>query len=242
MKVVAIIQARMGSTRLPGKVLMDLAGEPMLARVVSRCRRAETLHEAVVAATTQPADAAIAKLCAERAWPCFRGSEDDVLDRYEQAAEAYKADVIVRITSDCPLIEPAVIDSTVRSFLKRRPGVDYACNFLPVRTFPRGLDVEAIGREALRRAWREDRNPVWREHVTEYILQHPELFRIHGVTNDRDYSHMRWTVDEAEDLAFVRRIYGHFRHDRFSWLDVLGVLAEHPDWMDINSAVKQKVV
>ena len=242
MKVVAIIQARMGSTRLPGKVLMDLADEPMLVRVVNRVRRAVTLNEVVVAATTQPADEAIAGLCAERKWPCFRGSEDDVLDRYERAAEAYKADVIVRITSDCPLIEPVVIDRTVRSFLKRQPGVDYACNFLPDRTFPRGLDVEVIGREALRRAWMEDRNPAWREHVTEYVLRHPELFRVHGVTNDRDYSHMRWTVDEAEDLTFVRRIYGHFGHDRFSWLDVLGVLAEHPDWMDINSAVKQKVV
>jgi spore coat polysaccharide biosynthesis protein SpsF len=242
MKVVAIIQARMGSTRLPGKVLMDLAGESMLARVVNRCSRAATLHEVAVAATTQPADEAIARLCAERGWPCFRGSEDDVLDRYERAAETCNADAVVRITSDCPLIEPAIIDRTVREFLKRRPDADYACNFLPDRTFPRGLDVEVIGRDALNRAWREDRNPAWREHATEYVLHHPELFRIHGVTNDRDYSHQRWTVDKAEDLAFVRRIYGHFGHDRFSWLDVLGILAEHPDWSDINADVQQKVV
>jgi spore coat polysaccharide biosynthesis protein SpsF len=242
MKVVAIIQARVGSTRLPGKVLLDLAGESMLARVVNRVSRAATLQEVVVATTTQTVDETIVRLCDERTWPCFRGSEDDVLDRYEQAAEAHNADVVVRITSDCPLIEPDIIDRTVGEFLKHRPDVDYACNFLPDRTFPRGLDVEVIGRDALRRAWREDRNPAWREHVTKYVLQHPELFRVHGVTNDRDYSHMRWTVDEAEDLAFVRRIYGHFGHDRFSWLDVLSVLAEHPDWMDINSAVKQKVV
>lgn len=242
MKVVAIIQARMGSTRLPGKVLMNLAGEPMLARVVNRCRRATLLADVVVATTTQPADEAIVRLCEERGWPCVWGSEDDVLDRYHQAAEARHADVIVRITSDCPLIDPAVVDRTVKEFLDRQPGVDYACNVLPQRTFPRGLDVEVASRAALDRAWREDRNSSSREHVTRYVLQHPELFCTYGVTNDRDYSRMRWTVDEAEDLAFVRRIYGHFGHDRFSWLDVLGVLAEHPDWMDINSAVKQKVV
>jgi spore coat polysaccharide biosynthesis protein SpsF len=242
MKVVAFIQARMGSTRLPGKVLMDLAGEPMLARVVNRSRRATTLHEVVVATTTQPADEAIVRLCTERGWPCFRGSEEDVLDRYERAAEAYSAEVIVRITSDCPLIEPAIIDRTVREFMERRPDVGYACNFLPQRTFPRGLDVEVMSRDVLRQAWQEDCNPAWREGATEYVLHHPDLFLIHGVTNDRDYSHMRWTVDEPADLAFVQRIYDHFGHDRFSWLDGLGVLAEHPDWLEINRHVKQKVL
>jgi len=246
MKVVAIIQARMGSTRLPGKVLMDLAGEPMLARVVDRCRRAVTLHETVVATTTQPADEAIARLCTERGWPCFRGNENDVLDRYVQAAKAYSADVIVRVTSDCPLIEPAIIDRTVGEFLKRQPNKDYACNFRPAvpfaSTFPLGLDVEVISRDALNRVWQEDRNPAWREHVTEYLLHHPDQFRVHEVANDKDYSHLRWTVDEKKDLAFVRRVYEHFGHDRFSWREVLDVLAEHPDWSDINADVKKKVV
>lgn len=242
MKVVAIIQARMGSTRLPGKVLMDLAGEPMLARVVNRCRRAALLADVVVATTTQPADEAIARLCEERGWPCVRGSEDDVLDRYHQAAEARRADVIVRITSDCPLIEPAVVDRTVKEFLDRQPGVDYACNVLPQRTFPRGLDVEVASRAALDRAWREDLNPAWREHVTLYIRRHPELFRLHGVMNDVDYSDLRWTVDEETDLALARRIYGHFGHDAFSWGDVLALLAGHPDWSALNRSVKQKVV
>ena len=242
MKVVAIIQAHMGSTRLPGKVLKDLAGEPMLARVVDRTRRTQTLDEVVVATTVQPADEAIVHLCAERNWLCFRGSEEDVLDRYYQAAVAHQANVVVRITSDCPLIEPEIVDRVVREFLERQPEVDYACNTLPRRTFPRGLDAEVMRFDVLRQAWREDDNPAWREHVTPYIWRNPDLFRIHGVVNEADYSHMRWTVDTPQDLAFVRCIYDHFGHDHFSWRKVLAVLEEHPEWLEINRHVRQKVV
>ena len=183
MKTVAIIQARMGSTRLPGKVLLDLAGEPMLARVVHRVQRAASLQEVIVATTVQPADDAITQLCAGRGWPCARGSQDDVLDRYYQAATASQADVVVRITSDCPLIEPDVIDQVVGALLAGQPEVDYASNVQPPRTFPRGLDVEVIRFDALERAWREDVDPAWREHVTPYLYRHPERFRIHGVFN-----------------------------------------------------------
>ena len=242
-RVIAIIQARVGSTRLPGKVLLDLAGEPMLARVVNRTRRAQTLDEVVVATTVQPADEAIVRLCAERDWPCFRGSEEDVLDRYYQAAVAHQADVVVRITSDCPLIEPEIVDRVVREFLERQPEVDYACNALPRRTFPRGLDTEVMRFDVLEHAWREDNNPAWREHVTPYIQRNPDLFCIHDVINEVDYSsYMRWTVDTSEDLAFVRRIYDHFGHDRFSWQEILAVLERHPEWLEINRHVQQKVV
>jgi spore coat polysaccharide biosynthesis protein SpsF len=242
MKVVAIIQARMGSTRLPGKVVLDLTGEPMLARVVNRTRQARTLGEVVVATTVQPADGAIVHLCAERGWPCFRGSEDDVLDRYYQAAVAHQVDVVVRITSDCPLIEPEIVDRVVREFLERQPQVDYACNVLPRRTFPRGLDMEVMRFDVLEQAWREDNDPAWREHVTPYIQRNPDLFRIHRVMNEVDYSHMRWTVDTPEDLAFVRCIYDHFGHDRFFWREVLAVLEQHPEWLEINRHVQQKVI
>lgn len=242
MKVVVIIQAHMGSTRLPGKVLMDLAGEPMLARVVARSRRAQTVDKVVVAATVRPADNAIANLCVEREWPCFRGGEEDVLDRHYHAAIAHGADAVVRITSDCPLIEPEIIDRVVREFLDLQPGVDYACNVLPRRTFPRGLDTEVMRFDALEQAWREDHNPAWREHVTPYIQCNPGLFRIHGVTNEMDLSHMRWTVDTPEDLAFVRRIYDHFGHNLFSWREVLGVLGQHPEWSEVNKRVEQKVI
>lgn len=240
-RVVAIIQARMGSTRLPGKVLLDLAGEPMLVRVVNRSRRATTLQDVVVATTTRPADGAIVELCAERGWPCFRGGEDDVLDRYYRAAMRHQVDVVVRITSDCPLVEPEIVDWIVREFLEKRP-LDYASNTLSPRTFPQGLDVEVMAFDALERAWREDDNPAWREHVTPYIYRHPEKFALTAVMNDKDYSHMRWTVDTVDDLAFVRKVYDYFGHDAFSWQDVLSTLEEHPEWLEINRHVAQKEV
>lgn len=238
-KVVAIIQARMGSTRLPGKVLLDLAGEPMLARVVNRSRRAKTLQETVVATTMKPEDEAIVELCAERGWPYFRGSEDDVLDRYYRAAMQYQADVVVRITSDCPLIEPEIVDWVVQEFLEEKP-LDYASNVLPPRTFPRGLDVEVMAFDALECAWREDNYPAWREHVTPYVYRHPGRFALRAVVNNVDLSSMRWTVDTPDDLTFARCIYDYFGHDRFSWWEVLAVLEHHPEWLEINQQVVQK--
>ena len=242
MKTVTIVQARMGSTRLPGKVLQDLAGEPMLARVVNRTCRAKTLQEVVIATTTNALDDVIVNLCKARDWPWFRGSEDDVLDRYYQAARKHQADLIVRITSDCPLIDPEIVDQVVREFLERQPEVDYASNTWPQRTFPRGLDTEVMRLDVLERAWREDSNPAWREHVTPYIYRNPDRFRIHNVLSQVDYSAMRWTVDTLEDLAFVRQIYDYFGHDRFSWREVLKVLEEHPEWLEINQHVQQKVI
>lgn len=242
MKVVAIVQARMGSTRLPGKVSLDLAGEPMLARGVNRTCRAQTLDKVVVATTVQSADEAIARLCTERGWPCFRGSEDDVLDRYYRAALAHQADVVIRVTSDCPLIAPEIVDRVVWEFLDLQPEIDHACNVLPRRTFPRGLDTEVMRFDVLEQAWREDLNPAWREHVTPYIHHNPDLFRIHDIINEVDYSHMRWTVNTSKDLAFVRRVYDRFGHDRFSWHEVLAALEEHPEWLEINRHIEQKVI
>jgi spore coat polysaccharide biosynthesis protein SpsF len=243
MKTVAIIQARMGSSRLAGKVLLDLAGEPMLARVVNRVRRARCVDEVVIATTTEPADETLTALCATRGWPCFRGSQDDLLDRYYGAAHQFGADVVLRITSDCPLIEPEIIDRVVRALLDHRPPLDYASNVLPRRTFPRGLDVEALRFETLKRMWQEDTNPAWREHVTQFLHHHPERFAIHpGVVHDRDLSAMRWTVDTPEDYDLLRRIYAAFGHDRFSWQEVLALLEENLQWLEINRHVLQKVV
>lgn len=240
MRVVAIIQARMGSTRLPGKVMMGLAGEPMLARVVSRTRRAESLNDTVVATTTDPADELITELCEGRGYPCFRGSSDDVLDRYYQAALKYEADAVVRVTSDNPLVDPAVIDDVVGAFAEAE--ADGASNDLPPRTYPLGLGVEVVSMDALRRAWNEGRDSASREHVTYYIIEHPALFRLLAVRNPTDCSALRWTVDTAEDLAFVRKIYDHFGHDRFSWQEALALVNAHPEWRELNRNIRQKVV
>lgn len=239
MKTVAIIQARMGSTRLPGKVLMDLEGKPMLERVVSRCKRAALLTDLIVATTIQAADDPIISLCSKNEWKCFRGSEDDVLDRYYHAAKWSEADIIVRITSDCPLIDSELIDQCIKKFMKN-PRVDYVSNSLPPRSFPRGLDVEVLSFAALKRAWYEDQNTAWREHVTPYIYRHPEIFKIRAVKSDLNFAWMRWCVDTMEDLIFIRKIYHAFKDDSFSWREVLAVLCQNKNWLEINRAVSQK--
>ncbi len=238
-RVVAIIQARIGSTRLPGKVLEDLAGEPMVARVVTRVTRAATVDETVVATTVLPGDDVLADLCAARGWKCSRGSSDDVLDRYHAAAEEFGAEVVVRVTSDCPLIDPDVIDAVVESFAAS-PGVDYAANTLPPRTFPRGLDVEVMAMQSLEAAWRDDSDAATREHVTPYLYRHPERFQLLAVRNAVDLSAHRWTVDTAEDLDFARHVYAVFAADDFTWHDVLAELHVHPEWAALNQGVRQK--
>lgn len=242
MKTVAIIQARMGSTRLPRKVMLDLAGQPMLVRDVNRVRRARTLDEVVVATTVKSDDDVIADLCESLGWLCSRGNEQDVLDRYYRVAVERVADVIVRLTSDCPLIDPDVIDLVVSEFKRLHPQLDYLSNTLPRRTFPRGLDTEVFSFRALEQAWRDDSNAAWREHVTPYIYRNPDIFKISGVASEVDYSEMRWTVDTPEDLEFARRIYTHFGDDDFSWRDVLALLEERRDWIEINRHVEQKAV
>jgi len=241
-RIVAIIQARMGSTRLPGKVLMDLSGKPALVRCVKRTSRTKMIDAVGVATTIKSADDDIANLCNQHGIRCFRGSEEDVLDRYYHAATVFEADIIVRITGDCPLIEPAIIDQTIADFMALAPEIDYACNFMPIQTFPRGLETEVLFFEVMERVWREDKNLAWREHVTTYIRKNAELFRISGISSKIDYSNLRWTLDTEEDLQFVRCIYNYFGHDHFSWQEVLDVLNHHPDWLKINQHIKQKII
>jgi spore coat polysaccharide biosynthesis protein SpsF len=236
MKIVGIIQARMGSTRLPGKVLLPLAGEPMLARCVHRLLHARTLDQVVVATTMGPEDDAIVDLCRARGWPWFRGECDDVLDRYYHAAREFGAGVVVRVTSDCPLLEPSVVDRVVCALAD----ADLASNVIPRHTWPRGLDAEAVRMDALERAWREDRNPATREHVTLFIKRHCGCFRLVGVNHDEDLAELRWTVDTPEDYAFAARVYEHFGHDRFSWSEVLTLVRMHPEIAELNRHVLQK--
>ena len=239
MKVVAIIQARLGSTRLPGKVLLDLAGEAMLTRVVRRVSRAERVDEVIIATTTEKRDDELVEFCRKQGWPCFRGSENDVLNRYHGAAKAYQADRVVRITSDCPLVDPRVIDGVLEGL--ELQASDYASNTIR-RTYPRGLDAEAFTFATLEKAWKEDLDPALREHVTQYIVRNPGQFGITQMSYDENWSHLRWTVDTPEDFDLVQKIYAHFGHDEFAWTDVLPVLAAHPDWEKINQEIEQKAV
>ena len=222
--VAAIIQARMGSTRLPGKVLAPIAGHPMLWHVVRRARLSQRVDTVLVATSTASADDPVAAFCAGSAIPHVRGSEDDVLDRYHQAAQQAGADVIVRITADCPLLDSATVDLVVGYFLEG--DYDYVSNTDPP-TYPDGLDIEVFSASALEHAWREARLRSEREHVTPYIRNHPQLFRHANVANDQDLSSLRWTVDEEADLAFVRAVYEQAGSDSFTMGDVLTLLQQH---------------
>lgn len=240
MKVVAIIQARMGSTRLPGKVMKDLGGATVLARVVNRTRRAKLLDQVVVATSTAPGDDVIVEECRRLGVPWFRGDEQDVLDRYYQCARQFEADAVVRITSDCPLIDPELIDATVQRFLEEKP--DYATNGLPV-SFPRGLDVEVLSAEALGRAWREAQQPYERVHVTPYFYEKQGRFRVASISAARDFGDQRWTLDTAEDFELIRAIYHQFgNHDEMRWQDVLKLLEREPELLALNAHVRQKTL
>lgn len=241
-RVVAIVQARMASSRLPGKVLADVVGQPMLIRVVERTRRATTVDKLIVATTTEPGDEAVSQLCLERDYACFRGDSMDVLDRFVQAARLHQAEAVVRVTGDCPLIDPEVIDQTVSAFLEADPPVDFAANRLPrERSFPIGLDTEVCWTAVLERAWREADRPYQREHVMPYLYESPERFRTLLIHSPQDYGHMRWTVDTAQDLEVVRRIYEHFHgDDRFGWRQVLELLERKPELARLNARVPHK--
>ncbi|CAK0769531.1 spore coat polysaccharide biosynthesis protein SpsF [Gammaproteobacteria bacterium] len=239
-RTVAIIQARLSSSRLPGKVLMDLGGDTLLSRVVRRTARARTLDQSVVATTTDPRDDAIITECARLGVLCLRGAEADVLDRYRDAATATDAQVVVRITADCPLIDPGLIDQVVDAFFHTH-GADYASN-TQFRTWPRGLDVEVFSRAALERAWVEAQEPWQRVHVTPYLYQHPELFRMHAVVaENKDHSDLRWTVDTPEDFALVQTLYRHLgNRDDFGWQEALTVVEREPELAGLNRHVRQK--
>jgi spore coat polysaccharide biosynthesis protein SpsF len=241
-KIIAIIQARMGSSRLPGKVMMEICKEPMLAWVVKRTRNAKMIKEIVVATTREPSDNEIEKFCQSHHITCYRGSSTDVLDRYYQTAKLYQADVIVRITADCPLIDPELIDNTIATFLGSL--ADFTANRLPPpfqRTYPIGLDVEVVSMAALERAWKESTALYEREHVMPYIYERKDQFRILTIENEDDYGTYRWTVDTREDLDFIHAVVKEFgcRMD-FSWKDVIELLKRNPELMQINAQVRHK--
>lgn len=238
-RTVVVIQARIGSSRLRGKVLADIGGRPMIAHVLERARRITGIDDVVVAVPDLAEDDQLASVVASFGAPVVRGSTDDVLGRYLAAAEASGASVVVRVTADCPLLSPSVSSSVVAAYA--RGGADYASNTLE-RTHPRGLDTEVISVEALQTAGREAADPAEREHVTPFIWRRPDRFRLRSVRAATDRSDMRWTVDVAEDLALVRSIHDELGPEPFDVDEILELLDRRPDLRALNAQISQKPV
>lgn len=235
LRVVGIVQARMGSTRLPGKVLRPLAGQPMLARVLERMRQASTLHQIVVATTGLPADDAVAALASAQGAGVFRGDEADVLSRYVGAAASCRAEVIVRVTADCPLLDPGVLDQAVTAYLAQPDRLDYVSNTVE-RTYPRGLDVEVFPRRILEHLDQASRSPEEREHVTLHLLRYRRRFRIEQVRAPTDYSAQYWAVDTEADVRLMEQVYAALDPARpqFRWMDVVELFRARPQWRQID--------
>lgn len=284
MHKLAIIQARMSSSRLPGKVMREISGKPMLQFMLERVRKAKLIDGVLLATTTDPADDVLEQFSQKLGLPCYRGSVHDVLDRFYQAATYFDADVIVRLTADCPLIDPELIDMTIHVYLGKpvsqsndsssatqidgsagNSHLDFAANRLPPpwkRTLPIGLDVEVCSLSTLERAWKEAVERYQREHVMPYLYEgitfpkthpvpdtgwyieqglSPRGFTLAILNHVPDYGSLRWSVDTAADLEFVRQIAGHFRgQPGFGWSDVIRLLEEKPELAAINAGVKHK--
>jgi spore coat polysaccharide biosynthesis protein SpsF len=240
MKVVVVVQARLGSSRLPGKVLLPLAGAPLLQRMLERVLAAREVDEVVVATTRAPRDEPLRELGRRLGLRVVSGHESDLLDRHRDAAQASRADVIVKVPSDCPLIDPAVIDRVVASYRAVPDAVDFVTNLHPP-TWPDGNDVEVMPVSVLEIAWHEARRPFEREHTTPFVWDQPERFRLLNVESDleRDLSRShRFTIDYPEDYALIERVYAALwsvERPIFSLADILAVLDENPDWLALNA-------
>lgn len=227
--IAAVLQARMSSTRLPGKVLRPILGRPMLWHQLERIRQARRLDEVVLATSTDPSDDPLAALAQQLGVRCFRGALADVLDRFYCAAASVDAEHVVRLTADCPLTDPVLLDQVVAAHCAA--GSDYCSNVHP-RTYPDGLDVEVMRTSALRQAWQEAQLPSEREHVTPFLYHHPERFCLHSVRQERDLSRLRWVVDHAVDLEVVTEVYRRLWRESqpaFGMAEVLALVASEPD-------------
>ncbi|RKL68341.1 acylneuraminate cytidylyltransferase [Salipaludibacillus neizhouensis] len=241
MKVVAIIQARMGSTRLPGKVLKKINNKPLLEYQIERLKRSTYIDQLVIATTNKKSDDAIVEFCKSVGLSYFRGSEEDVLSRYYEAAKYFAAEVVVRITSDCPIIDPNVVDYVIATFKNNE--YDYVSNTLE-RSYPRGMDTEVFAINVLKKAYKDAYKPFEREHVTPYIYLNPEMFKLYNLEYMTDQSSHRWTVDTKEDFILIEKILENFKSldNDFSMEDTLSFLNKHPDLKEINADIEQKKV
>ncbi len=231
----------MTSTRLPGKILKTVCGRTLLDYHVSRLLRSQTIGQVVVATTINSSDDPVEQYCQTKDIACVRGSEGDVLSRYAQAVEQYPADIIVRVTSDCPLIDPDLVDQVIRYFLKHRDQFDYIN--LDSGLYPRGLDVEVFSFAALEKAHTEGQEPHQREHVTPYIYRSGSEFRCGTFPSQEKSGHHRWCVDEPADFELISNILSAFNgKDDFSWQECLALVDKNPDWFLLNSSVHQKTL
>jgi spore coat polysaccharide biosynthesis protein SpsF len=239
---VVIVQARMTSTRLPGKVLADVAGRPLLAQLIGRLRAATQADEIMIATTSLKTDDAVEALARNMDVRCFRGDEHDVLGRYWGAARESKADIVTRVTGDCPLVDAAETDRVIRALREAPNGADYASNVM-TRTYPRGLETEVFHMDVLERVARFGRSAEAREHVTWFISrERPDLFVRVSIEDEQDNSDLRWTVDTPEDLEMVRRVYEGLAlgETRLPYRQVLAYVRSHPEISAINAGVVQK--
>lgn len=243
MKTVIIVQARMTSIRLPGKVLKTVLDKPLLEYQIERLRRVKLADEIVIATTTNRTDQPIVDLCERLSVPYFRGSEEDVLARYYGAAKVNQADIIVRVTADCPVIDPQAIDQVIQFYLDNKSKYDYVSNFLN-RTYPRGMECEVIPFRVLDEVFLKATRYSDREHVTPFIYKRPERYSLGNVAYLDNLSYHRWTVDTPEDFELIKRIIEGLYPSKadFTLTDILDLFAQHPSWIAINAHIEQKSV
>jgi len=237
-KTLVILQARYNSSRLPGKVLKPILGQAMLAHQITRIEHATLVDKIIVATSNMNNDDEIAKLCTKLEVDCYRGELNDVLDRFYQASREINPINIIRLTGDCPLIDPDIIDKVIKLHLN--DDFDYTSNSNPP-TLPDGLDVEVFSFKALEKAWIHAKKQSDREHVTSFIRNNPDIFSCQNFEYDRDLSHLRWTVDEPEDFLFVNEVYRALYDDnpKFDLKDILLLIEENPSLTTINDKFKR---
>lgn len=243
MKIVAIIQARMTSTRLPGKIMKKVLDKTLLEYQLERVSRSRLIDEVVVATTVNKTDDVIVDLCENLNYSFYRGSEDNVLSRYYEAAKNTNADIIVRLTSDCPLLDPEVIDQVIELFIQKRSNFDYVSNTL-IRSYPRGMDTEVFSMGTLYKAYINAKDISAKEHVTSYIYSNPKEFKLENLKCASDLSVHRWTVDTEEDFELIKRIIENLYpvKKEFTLQDCVSLVLENPRWMLLNSHIEQKKV
>ncbi len=237
--VIAIIQARLGSTRLPSKVLKKIENKTLLELYINRLKPSKLINKVVIATTVNIEDDAIEQLAEEINIECFRGSENDLLDRYYQCAKKYNGDIVVRVTPDDPFVDYEVVDRAIQIYLDG--DYDFVINhFEP--TFPEGLDVEVYSINALKESWEKAKLLSEREHVFPYIQNNQNQFKIHNFKQDKDYSHLRWTIDHQCDFDMTKEIYSHLYKTKQIFLqnDILELLEKHPEIAKMNSHIKRK--